>query len=105
MIFFRVCRRSDGWTITDPLPDIDSLGQSFIDYLEISEPPFSVLEAGEKPGKNLEEYKYRLSKARRRAATKRLNELTAAVDGLIHRIVFELRHTPRRLSVAKRSMR
>ena len=66
MIFFRVCRRSDGWTITDPLPDIDSLGQSFIDYLEISEPPFSVLEAGEKPGKNLEEYKYRLSKARRR---------------------------------------
>ena len=36
----RVCRRSDGWTITDPLPDIDSLGQSFIDYLEISEPCF-----------------------------------------------------------------
>jgi len=78
----------EGWTITDPLPDIDSLGQAFIDYLEISEVPFPVLEAGEKPGKDLEEYKYRLSKARRRAVTKRLNELTAVVDGLIHHILF-----------------
>jgi hypothetical protein len=37
----------DGWTITDPLPDIDELGQWFIDLMDIGEPPFAALEVGE----------------------------------------------------------
>jgi hypothetical protein len=39
----------DGWTITDPLPDIDALGQGFIDYMDIGEPPFALYEAGDQP--------------------------------------------------------
>ena len=77
----------DGWTITDPLPDIDALGQSFIDYLEVSEPPFALFEAGEQPGKDLAEYKYRLNRARRRAARERLQQLTSAVDGALSRLL------------------
>ena len=36
----------DGWTITDPLPNIDQLGQEFIDCAEISQPPSVGHEAG-----------------------------------------------------------
>jgi hypothetical protein len=77
----------DGWTITDPLPDIDEIGQMFIDYLEISEPPFGAYEAGEKPGKDLAEYRYRLNRARRRAARGRLEELTASIDAALPRLL------------------
>jgi hypothetical protein len=77
----------DGWTITDELPDMDGLGQSFIDYLDIGEPPFAAYEAGEKPGKDLAEYRYRLDRARRRAARERLQELTAIIDGALARLL------------------
>jgi hypothetical protein len=77
----------DGWTITDSLPDIDGLGQSFIDCLEISEPPFSLYEAGEQRGKDLAEYKYRLNRAQRRAARERLQQLTSSVDGALSRLL------------------
>ncbi len=40
----------DGWTITGELPDIDVLGQAYLYYFQVSEPPFSVYEAGQKPG-------------------------------------------------------
>ncbi|MET9462137.1 restriction endonuclease [Streptomyces canus] len=70
----------DGWTITDELPDIAEMGQSFIDYLEIGEPPTSVHAAGERPGNDLNEYRYRLNRARRRAARGRLQELVSTVD-------------------------
>lgn len=70
----------DGWTVTDELPDIDGLGQSFILLADIGEPPFSALEAGEKPGVDLAEYRYRLNRARRRASRERLQELVAVVD-------------------------
>jgi len=77
----------DGWTITDPLPDIDALGQSFIDYMDIGEPPFAAYEAGEQPGKDIAEYKYRLNRARRRAARERLQQLTAIIDTALPRLV------------------
>ncbi|MCX5328152.1 restriction endonuclease [Streptomyces sp. NBC_00140] len=70
----------DGWTISDELPDIDAMGQSFIDYFEISESPDAVHAAGEKPGADLSEYRYRLNRARRRAARGRLQQLVSAVD-------------------------
>jgi hypothetical protein len=77
----------DGWTITDELPDIDEIGQMFIDYFEISEPPIPAYEAGEQPGKDIAEYRYRLNRARRRAARKRLAQLTSIIDTALPRIV------------------
>jgi Restriction endonuclease len=70
----------DGWTVTEELPDIDSLGQAYIDCFEIGEPPFQLDEAGDKPGRDLAEYRFRLNRARRRAARKRLQELTALIE-------------------------
>lgn len=77
----------DGWTITDALPDIDELGQDYIDYFDIGEPAFSVDEAGEKPAKDLAEYRYRLGRARRRAVQERLEELTALIESSLSRVV------------------
>lgn len=70
----------DGWTITSPLPDIDAMGRAFIDYNEIGEIAFPVFEEGEQPGKDLAEYRYRLNRARRRAARERLEQLVVQVD-------------------------
>lgn len=77
----------DGWTITEELPDIDGLGQAFIDYLEIGEPPFPVFEAGERAGGDLAEYRFRLNRARRRAARERLEQLTAVIDSSLLRVL------------------
>jgi hypothetical protein len=46
-------------------------------------PPLEAYEVGEQPSKDLAEYRYRLNRARRRAARQRLNELTSAVDVLL----------------------
>jgi hypothetical protein len=73
----------DGWTITEPLPDIDDMGQAFIDYLDIGEPPTTVLAAGDKPGADLAAYRYRLDRARRRAARRRLEQLVSTVDAAL----------------------
>lgn len=77
----------DGWTITDELPDIDALGQDYIDYWDIGEAPFPVHEAGEKPGKELAEYLFRLKRARSRAARERLEQLTAVIDTALPRLL------------------
>ncbi|MFE6816129.1 restriction endonuclease [Streptomyces sp. NPDC057677] len=73
----------DGWTITAPLPDIQDMGQAFIDCLEISVPPTHVHDAGEKPGVDLAAYRYRLDRARRRAARSRLEQLVSTVDAAL----------------------
>ncbi|WP_433917430.1 hypothetical protein OIE50_00840 [Streptomyces canus] len=70
----------DGWTITEPLPDIAAMGQAFIDYLEIDELPNAVHADGEKPGADIAVYRYRLDRARRRAARGRLEQLISTVD-------------------------
>lgn len=77
----------DGWTITDELPDIDDLGQAYIDCFEISVTPFSVHEAGEKPGKELAEYWFRLNRARNGAIRKRLEQLIALIDTELPRLL------------------
>lgn len=77
----------DGWTITGGLPDIDELGQTYLDYFEISEPAFTLDEAGQQPGKDLAEYRYRLHRARRRAARDRLQQLTAVIDTALPRLL------------------
>jgi len=80
----------DGWTITEGLPDIDALGQGFIDYREIGEPPFALYEEGERPGKLLDEYRYRLARARRRAVRDRLDALTMTIDTSLGTILCEI---------------
>jgi hypothetical protein len=58
-----------------------------LDYLEISEPPIGAYEAGEQPGKDLAEYRYRLNRARRRAARERLQQLTSVIDTALPRLL------------------
>lgn len=77
----------DGWTITADLPDIDSLGQAFLDYADIGELPRGAWAAAEQPGKDLDTYRYRLTRARRRSARDRLRELVVAVDAAVGRVV------------------
>ncbi|MFF5688591.1 restriction endonuclease [Streptomyces albidoflavus] len=73
----------DGWTITEPLPSIEDMGQAFLDYLDIGFPPTEVHAAGEKPGADIATYRYRLERARRRAVRDRLKQLVSAVDAAI----------------------
>ncbi|MEV7678138.1 restriction endonuclease [Streptomyces sp. NPDC088341] len=73
----------DGWTITDPLPAIEDMGQAFLDYLEIGVPPTDVHAAGDKPGADIAAYRYRLDRARRRAARDRLKKLVSTIDAAI----------------------
>jgi hypothetical protein len=77
----------NGWTIEGDLPDIDAMGRAFIDYFEIGEPPFPLYEEGEKPGRDLAEYRYRLDQARRKAVRGRLEQLVATVDSTLARLL------------------
>lgn len=77
----------DDWTITGELPDADDLGQSYIDYFEIGEPPFNVQEEAEQATRDLAEYRFRLNRARRRAARQRLQELCGAIDTALPRLL------------------
>lgn len=77
----------DGWAVTEGLPDIDELGQMFIDYFEIGEHPFGAHEVAEQPGKDIAEYRYRLNRARRRATRERLEQLSAVIDSSLPHIL------------------
>ena len=77
----------DGLTITEQLPDIDEAGQSFIDYFEIGEPAFGLMNDLERPGHQLDEYRFRLAQARRRAIHDRLSELTSAINGTLVQLI------------------
>ncbi|MFI8778077.1 restriction endonuclease [Brachybacterium paraconglomeratum] len=70
----------DSWNITEQLPDADAAGQAFIDYAEIGEHPFDLLNRLEAPGAQLDEYRFRLGRARRRAIRTRLGILTSIVS-------------------------
>ena len=73
----------DGFTVTEPLPDIDGVGQSYLDLWEIGEPSFDLAEWTGRPGRQLEEYRYRLGRARRRAVRDRLRELVTLIDSCL----------------------
>ena len=70
----------EGWTITNSIPGMAEIGMMYVDYMEIGEPPLGVYAAKEQPEKDLAEYRYRLSRARRRVIRDRLLELTGKVD-------------------------
>lgn len=77
----------DGWTVADELPTPNGIGRSFLDWMEIGEPPFAVYEAIDQPGKEIDEYRYRLKRARRRAVRGRLEVLVSEIDRLLPLIV------------------
>jgi len=77
----------DGWSVTAELPDIDAAGRAFIDYIDIGEPPFDLMNELEEPGRQLGEYRFRLGQARRRAIRDRLEALTSAINDWLPQIV------------------
>ncbi|MFE0527144.1 restriction endonuclease [Micromonospora parva] len=84
----------DGWTITEPLPDMDGIGRAYIDCFEIGEPPLAVHEAKEQPDKDLAEYQHRLNRARRRAVRERMQDLTTKVDTFLPQIMADANDRP-----------
>jgi hypothetical protein len=77
----------NGWTVTELLPDIDAIGQGFLDYADLGEPPFALLNDCEAPGRELAEYRHRLKRARRRATSERLEQLVSTVDVLLPQVI------------------
>jgi Restriction endonuclease len=61
--------------------------RGFIDYAEIGEPPFALMNQLEEPGNQLSEYRFRLAQARRRAIRERLEDLTSTINETLPRIV------------------
>lgn len=81
----------DGFAVTEELPDIDEVGQSFIDYFEIGEPAFALMTELEQPGHQLDEYRFRLAQARRRAIHDRLDDLTSTINVTLGQITESVR--------------
>lgn len=69
----------EGESVVESLPDIDAIGRHWVDYFDFDIPHelFGKLDA---PRKALEQYKYRLARARATAITDRLNHLVAEID-------------------------
>lgn len=69
----------DGYRVVAHLPDIDDIGRHWADYFDF-DIPHELYQKLEAPRKEVEEYKYRLTRARATAIADRLNHLVAAVD-------------------------
>lgn len=80
----------DGFRISLPLPNISVMGQSFIDASDIGVPWNIVYDEIAAPGKQLAEYRHRLSRARRQAVRKRLSHLSGEVERLLGEIVRDI---------------
>ncbi len=80
----------DGWRVTAELPDIDAAGRAFIDYMEMGEIPFALHNDLEEPGRALDEYRFRLAQARRKATRERIAELTIQIEQAIKAVVAAL---------------
>jgi hypothetical protein len=77
----------DGWTIKDELPDIGELGQAYLDFAEINVLPTVADEMGQKPARDLAEYRFRLNRARSRAVRGKLEELMATIEMTLVRLL------------------
>jgi hypothetical protein len=77
----------DGCTITESLPEIDVLGHAYLEFAEMDHSHFALHEIANKPTTHLAEYRFRLHRARRRAARRRLEELTSVVDSALPRML------------------
>lgn len=77
----------DSWKVTEQLPDVDVAGQEFIDCADIGVHPFELMNQLEAPGLQLDEYRFRLGRARRNAIRARLSILTSTVNETLPGIV------------------
>lgn len=77
----------DGWTITEPLPDMNEIGQIHLDSADIGVLPRAAWALAEKPGEDIAEYRYRLDKARRRAINSRLTTLTDEISKTLEDLI------------------
>ncbi len=77
----------DGWRITEGLPDVDSLGQMFLDYAEAGIFPKGAWAIASQPEEDLSRYRHFLDRARRRAIASRLTVLTERITELIREVV------------------
>lgn len=95
----------DGWSISADLPDLEAIGQAYVEYLEVDElPPLAIAEYGDRPSKEMAEYRHRLHRARRRAARERLRELSGFVDLALPRLLDGVdRLSPEKLETADTS--
>jgi hypothetical protein len=73
----------EDWTITDTLPTPDDIGRAFLDCMDGDHPPWFIYEDIEKPDKDIEQYRYRLNRARRTAVRTRIEVLVSEVDRLL----------------------
>lgn len=80
----------DGFVIDEQLPDLNDVGQSFLDYADVGELPTGAWELAEGPAKQISEYRWRLRRARRTAVRARLAEISAEASRLIDSIVHGL---------------
>jgi hypothetical protein len=80
----------DGWRITEGLPDIDALGQMFLDYGEIGELPRGAWAMANQPEEDLSKYRHLLDRARRRTIASRLTMLTERITALIRDVMSAL---------------
>ena len=80
----------EGWRITESLPDIDALGQAFIDYGEIGELPRGAWAEARRPSEELGKYRHLLDRARRRVIASRLTALSDQVSRLIAGVLSDL---------------
>lgn len=79
-----------GWTITDPLPDMNDIGQAYLESADIGILPQAAWSMAEKPGEDLSEYRYRLDKARRQAIGFRLTTLAEEISRTLEGLIREL---------------
>ena len=77
----------DGWTISGELPTPNEIGGLFLDLMELGESPLAAYEAKNQPTRDIEEYRYRLARARRRAVRSRLEAVVAEVDRVLPMIL------------------
>lgn len=73
----------DGWAISEELPTPNEIGGYFLDFMELGEPPFAAYEARDRPTRDIDEYRYRLARARRRAVRSRLEAVMLEVDTIL----------------------
>lgn len=77
----------DGWRIMEGLPEVDSLGQMFLDYQEAGLFPKGALAIARQPEEDLSRYRHLLDRARRRAIASRLTVLTERINELISEVL------------------
>lgn len=81
----------DGWTVTSLPMDFDEIGRSRLDVEEIGEfeAKVSLEDRIDEPAKQIDEYRIRFARERRKLVRRRLEELVTLVDGVIATPVVE----------------